>query len=115
MNNLAGLVSIGLLILAPVSAAPSKTNRQCVQLQVPVKVSAKNYDLKMPRVDNNIDAVDWAWNLETWSHLTTEDRVKGTMDVSDTFKISAQLCTPVGGAKSEILQIATHGLGYDKR
>lgn len=59
--------------------------------------------------------MDWIWDLTTWSHSHTTDHITGVNRVNDTFTISAQLCVPSQGAKLDILQIASHGLGFDKR
>lgn len=96
-------------------AASGLSPEQCVQLEVPVPVTATNYHYALPRVDNNIDAVDWIWNLTTWSHQAPDGHVTGPVPVNTTFTISAQLCVPPQRSKSDILQIATHGIGFDKR
>lgn len=70
----------------------------------------------MPRVDSSIDAIDWTVNVTTWSTKSAKDRVIGKVDINCTFTINAQLCFPPQmGAKSDILQIATPGNGFDKR
>lgn len=97
--------------LAP--AAP--LSKQCIQLEVPLLITANNSRFDLPRVDNNIDAVDWVWDLTTWSHQSETGRATGVIPVNDTFTISAQLCVPPQGAKADVLQIATHGIGFDKR
>lgn len=98
---------------APAPAAP--LSKQCVQLEVPLLVTANNSEFDLPRVDSNIDAVDWVWDLTTWSHGGENGRVTGVIPVNETFTISAQLCVPPQGTKADILQIATHGIGFDKR
>lgn len=105
------------LASASASAAPHNpgSNSQCVQLEVPVQISAENHEIDMPRVDNNVDAIDWVWDITTWSQPNVTTRVKSIIPINETFIISAQLCVPRGGAKSEILQLATHGVGFDKR
>ena len=98
-------------------AAPTAntTDKQCLDLDVPVSISATNAKLDTPRVDSNIDAVDWVWDSYTWSHNASE-RMVGTIAINTTYHISAQLCVPTqGSAKSDILQIASPGLGWDKR
>jgi hypothetical protein len=53
--------------------------------------------------------------MSTWTSPNITARMNGTVTVKDTFKISGQLCVPPHGAKADILQLATHGVGYDKR
>lgn len=109
---------VALIMCAQSSAAPAPTaplSKQCVQLEVPLLITANNSQFDLPRVDSNIDAVGWVWDLTTWSHRSENGRVNDVISVNDTFTISAQLCVPPQGNKSDILQIATHGIGFDKR
>lgn len=107
----------GVLALSQVVAsALSPATKQCVQLEVPVPVVATNRHYSMPRVDSNIDAIDWTVNVTTWSEPSAENRTIRLLPINSTFKISAQLCVPLQrGAKANVLQIATPGLGFDKR
>lgn len=118
MNILQFLASVALMMCTRSSAAPAPAaplSKQCVQLEVPLLITANNSRFDLPRVDSNIDAVDWVWDLTTWSHMSETGRVTGVIPINDTFTISAQLCIPQQGAKADILQIATHGVGFDKR
>lgn len=118
MSGLVLFLAAGLTMLAGTSAAPATTgtsSKQCVQLEVPLPITATNYHYDLPRIDSNVDAVDWIWNLTTWSHQDVNMRITGAIPINATFTISAQLCVPPGGGKSEFLQIASHGIGFDKR
>ncbi|KXX73987.1 hypothetical protein MMYC01_209023 [Madurella mycetomatis] len=120
MSSILYPVTLGALALARIAVgAPAETaatTKRCVQLEVPVPIVATNHHYIMPRVDNNIDAVNWAINVTTWSTPVAAERVTGPVLVDSTFNINAQLCVPSRkGTKAEILQIATHGLGFDKR
>ncbi|KAF3767924.1 hypothetical protein M406DRAFT_40675 [Cryphonectria parasitica EP155] len=106
------------MLLSRVSAAQASvrsTAKECITLEVPIPVSATNYYIDLPRIDNNIDAVDCVWNLTTWSHGADTTRITGPHPVNGTFTINAQLCVPPQGKKLEILQLATHGIGFDMR
>ena len=96
-------------------ANPASTTRPCVQLEIPVKLSTTATRWLQPRVDSSIDAVDWVVYMTTWSTPNITERINGTVVITDTFKINGQLCVPPKGAKADILQLATHGVGYDKR
>jgi hypothetical protein len=122
MNSPHALISLGILALTrvvsgdPGRATTTSNFKHCVQLEVPVPVIATNYHYAMPRVDSNIDAIDWTVNVTTWSSPSASERVTGPVPVNRTFSISAQLCVPSRkGTKADVLQIATHGLGFDKR
>jgi len=99
------------LVLARSSLAHD--GRPCIDFKVAVVVQANNSIYDIPRVDSNVDAVDLIWDLAVWSQPTS--RVLSPRPVDETFSISARLCVPDDGAKSSILQVATHGLGFDKR
>jgi hypothetical protein len=94
---------------------PTNTNtRQCVQLEIPVKLSSfTTTKWNQPRVDSTVDTVDWVDWMTTWT--TPSDKAAGNVTVSGTFKINGQLCVPPKGARSDVLQLATHGVGFDKR
>ncbi|KAL2193162.1 hypothetical protein P885DRAFT_45836 [Corynascus similis CBS 632.67] len=116
MSNTHFLVLLGALVLAQIVAATTSgaaiTFKQCVQLEVPVPVVAINQNYSMPRVDSNIDTIDWTVNFTTWS---TTPHIFNSVNINNTFTISAQLCVPSQkGPKADILQIATDGLGFDK-
>lgn len=98
------------------SATPSaKATKQCVDLLVPVSVTANNGKFPVARFEDNVGATDFLDTAFSWTSLNASS-VPPVLVVRDTFNISAQLCVPAArGAKSDILQIATHGLGFDKR
>jgi hypothetical protein len=110
-----------LLVLAALTAKPAlgtptanHKTRQCVQLEVPVTLSSfQTTRYNQPRVDSSVDAVDWVDWMTTWT--TPMNKTAGKVAVNDTFKINGQLCVPVNGPKSDIIQVATHGVGFDKR
>lgn len=99
---------------APVPDTPA-SNRPCVDFMLPVTVTAQNVEYNIVHVNNNIDAVAYAVDLDTWSSPSEADRVIRNITVSDAYNISTQLCIPPDGSKQDHLQIATHGLFFDKR
>lgn len=115
------LASFAVLAISTGSqAAPSTAQRQCVDLQIPIKVDLSATKWLQPRVDSTLDAVEWVLNMTTWTSASSE-RAIGTVKIDQTFKISGRLCIPPpktsGPAKSraKILHLATHGVGFDKR
>lgn len=117
MNAILHLASLGALALIPTVACEATTNtKRCVELEVPVPVVATNQIFDQPRVDSTIDAIDWTVWVSTRTTLPARDRVIKDNPIKDIFKINAQLCVPSDkGPKADILQIATPGLGFDKR
>ncbi|KAL4998452.1 Alpha/beta hydrolase family-domain-containing protein [Aspergillus recurvatus] len=100
---------------APAPPAHSNTSRPCVDLHLSLPITANNSIYDIARVDSNIDAVDYVWDLDRWSAPNSTERIRGVRPVHETFALSAQLCVPRDSNKADILQIATHGLGFDKR
>ncbi|KAK3291495.1 Alpha/beta hydrolase family-domain-containing protein [Chaetomium fimeti] len=98
-------------------ASPTTVNhRSCVQIEVPVSVETTAIKWLQPRVDSNIDAVDWVRYQTTRASPNNTESMMGRIPVKETFNINGQLCVPPkGAARSETLQIATHGGGFDKR
>lgn len=108
---------VAVLAVKKGGASPTAANqRSCVQIEVPVSVDTTAIKWLQPRVDNNIDAVDWVRHQTTRTSPNNTESMMGRMPVKETFKINGQLCVPPkGAARSDILQIATHGGGFDKR
>lgn len=88
------------------------SDRSCAEFMLPVKVTAHSAIYDVPQVNNNIEAVAYAVQRDTWSnHFQV---IKNTT-ISGTYDISVQLCIPPEGSKKDHLQVATHGLVFDKR
>ena len=103
---------MGLLLAA--SAAVVAATKQCVQLELPIPVVATNERYNIPRVDNDIDAVQWALDFSVWNQ--TFGGTIEPLNIIKTYNISAGLCIPTKKTeKSDILQIAVHGNAWDKR
>ncbi|KAI1077226.1 hypothetical protein F5B20DRAFT_552789 [Whalleya microplaca] len=108
------LIQVGLLFAAKAMAVA--VSKQCVEFDLAVPVSATNNYFTMPRVDSNIDAVQWVLNFSVWDAPTPAQRNTSDIAINDTFNISARLCVPsTKNDKSDILQIAVQGNAWDKR
>lgn len=114
MSVIIGAIAIIIHLLKPTKAEPTPP-ATCIDLSIPITVSANNAVYDTPRIDSNIDVADWMWDTYTWSHANLTSRVNGTIHVKETFNISGKLCVPHKGRKADILQIATHGIAFDKR
>lgn len=99
--------------LPPPPPATAPNGRQCVKLEIPLKVNINSTHWIQPKVDSNVDAVDWVDQATTWTSPGTLPG--GPVTISGTFKITGQLCVPRSGKKADVLQIATHGVGFDSR
>lgn len=108
------LIQVGLLFAAKAMAVAA--SKQCVDFVLPIHVMATNNNYTMPRVDSNIEAVQWALNFSVWNAPNATERDNGPLPINDIFNISAKLCVPsVKTNKSNILQIAVQGNAWDKR
>ena len=110
------LLTIALLVLHRTSASPIHATRPhgtCKQLDIAISASAPGAVYNLPRIDNDIQAIAWAREQETWSAPSALQLIQQNITISDTYKIHAQICSPSTGG--EILQIASHGLHYDSR
>ena len=113
---IAALLTLTLLFngLEAASVPSPASDRPCVNFILPVSATAQNTEYDVVHVNDNIDAVAYTVDLDTWSFNAT-NRVLRNVTVSDTFDISVQLCLPPNGIKKQYLFIATHGAGFDKR
>lgn len=100
---------------APSSKYPPGSS--CAQFTVPVAVSSEIYYMDTsPRVDNNIECGDYVVDTDTWTSPNVTERVTSVGQLNETFSINAQLCVPAKNAgKENILQVVTHGVGFDMR
>ncbi|KAK5657455.1 hypothetical protein OQA88_3027 [Cercophora sp. LCS_1] len=104
-----------ILLLAALAIAKPTPNHQCIDLEIPIHLNTTAIKWLQPRVDNTIDAVDWVTYETTWSTPNVTQSILGTVPITTTFTISGQLCIPPPNPRSSTLQIATHGIGFDKR
>ncbi|KAL4789161.1 Alpha/Beta hydrolase protein [Aspergillus venezuelensis] len=118
MTRILQLAAVPLLALAASASADTRRaddTRPCVKVTLPVIINATTSTFDIPRVDNTIDAVDFAWEIDHRGSRAPPQRITGQKVIDDEFFIDAKLCIPKDGAKRDILQIATHGFGFDSR
>ncbi|KAK5710027.1 hypothetical protein LTR17_019248 [Elasticomyces elasticus] len=87
----------------------------CTSFMLQVPITANNHIFDVVPVNNNIDAVNWAIDLDTWNEPAFPKRILENITISRTYDIFATLCIPPHGSKASNLQIATHGGGFDSR
>lgn len=69
-----------------------------------------------PRVDSNIECGNYVVDADTWTSPNVTQRVTSVGQLNETFSINAQLCVPAKDAtKKHVLQVVTHGVGFDMR
>jgi len=120
MYHNASSVAALFAVIAPIGRASplGEDNRACQVFNIPVTVTSQNALYGTPDIVNNLDAVEYAVHMDTWSTIPSVQRIVQNVTVSGTFSISAQLCTPNTKSttdKSHVLHIATPGFVFDKR
>ncbi|KAK5134240.1 hypothetical protein LTR08_006783 [Meristemomyces frigidus] len=91
------------------------TTPKCYEFMIDVPVTAVNYVLDLQRVNNNIDAVNFALDIDGRTSPNATERILGNVTVSATYSLKATLCTPGAGNDKHVLQLLTHGLIVDSR
>ncbi|KAK9424451.1 putative Alpha/Beta hydrolase protein [Seiridium unicorne] len=105
--------SIKYLIAAFLAMAQiTSAQRHCKNITIPVTISAENTPVNGPAPLTDVDVTNILLNSAT----AIRDQLQSTetVMVSGSYNLSATLCDPESGP-SEVLQILTHGIGFDRR
>jgi hypothetical protein len=100
---------------SPISTPTPSKNGVCTSFTLPVPVTVSEHLYDLPPVDSQISAASFEVVMDTWDGKGFGERIEKNITYSKTFDIWTQLCIPTDGAKKEMLQIATHGGGFDHR
>jgi hypothetical protein len=114
MSSRAAALAAALLLVNHMTAAKS-LRPNCHSFYLDVPITAKSWTLNISRVDNDIDAVNFALNLDRWSGLNATELVLASKDIQATYTTYAELCFPAEGKDKKALQILTHGAFFDHR
>ena len=102
---------IATLSLLALTAAAKK----CVNVTVPVDISARTAVFDLPVPQTNSDATAFIQNLTQQGRNFTDLVLSGYQTTAGKYQISAQFCVPsVSNVSHPTLQILTHGIGFDK-
>lgn len=103
------------LLLAPFVFAGSVLAKQCLNITVPVSISARNGVFNIPTLEGNADATTFAQNLTSIRGNFTQEALLGYETVAGEFDISVKFCKPdAENGTNPTVQVLTHGLGFDK-
>jgi hypothetical protein len=105
---MAPLKAISPLLLASIAAA-----RQCSTIQIPVDISSRQGQFKEIPVENNLDVGGFATRFNQYQLNYSATLLEGYQTLQGSYEISAQYCKP-DGYSSGIIQLLTHGIGFDK-
>jgi pimeloyl-ACP methyl ester carboxylesterase len=106
-------------ILAKAAFVSSASAMTCVNITVPVDLSARNgiFDIEAPQ--NSIDVVNFILEITRQGTNYTEELLQGYKTVSGHYELAATYCVPgkndTGHSYSpDTVQVLTHGLGFDR-
>lgn len=102
------------LLLALYAIITAVTAKQCANITIPVNVSARNGVFSIAIPHSNLDVTQFSLNLTSASGNFTNTSLAGYTTVIGEALISAKLCAPDTLPKQSVVQLLTHGIGFDK-
>ncbi|KAF6814936.1 hypothetical protein CSOJ01_03766 [Colletotrichum sojae] len=93
--------------------AATAAARTCKDLTIEVSISARNGVFNYPVPKTTVDVTNFAINLAQQGHNLTAVYLQDYATVGGTYELAATYCQPNSGA-GNILQILTHGIGFDR-
>lgn len=106
-----------LATLATLIAATGVSARSCLNLTVPIDISARTGVFNIAVPQTNLDATTFIQNLTRQGRNFSETALTGYQTTQGSYDISAMLCLPTGGVNASApstVQVLTHGIGFDK-
>lgn len=95
--------------------AAAQTEPRCYDLMLDVPANATNFDAGVAVIDSDIDVASWVIEMDRWNAPESIDRVVKEVPISGTFCTYAQLCFPDPSKDKKVMQILSHGGGFDHR
>jgi hypothetical protein len=111
----AAALAAALLLVVRVAAGTPLRRPNCHSFYLDVPIAAQSWTLNVSRVDNDVDAVNFALNLDQWNGPNATELVVASKDIQATYTTYAELCFPAEGKDKKALQILTHGAFFDHR
>ena len=103
--------------LALVVLAGSAAAKTCVNMTVPVTISARTGVFNIAVPQTNLDAITFTQNQTQQGRNFTQTALSGYATTAGTYNISTQFCVPSSmnaSTAKPTVQILTHGIGFDK-
>lgn len=105
----------GLTVTAWAVLAAFATAKKCMNMTVPVTISARTGVFNIAVPQTNLDATTFIQNQTQQGRNFSEVALTGYATTAGTYKISAQFCVPsVDNHTNPTVQVLTHGIGFDK-
>ncbi|KLO15170.1 alpha/beta-hydrolase [Schizopora paradoxa] len=119
MRGLPLLLSLGSTMTALATSA-NAVGSSCQSLNISLEVTTSNVNITIPEPKSTSDLIDFTERIIALNGHTniTEMSTSGTVNVSGTYSINAQLCVPPPGSqpatRNSTVQFLIHGIGFDK-
>jgi hypothetical protein len=95
--------------------AASAVAKRCINMTVPVDISARTAVFNLDVPQTNLEATDFIRNQTQQGRNFTNTVLMGYNTTTGRYKISTQFCMPSNGtSRNPTIQILTHGIGFDK-
>ncbi|WYZ36758.1 hypothetical protein EsH8_II_000264 [Colletotrichum jinshuiense] len=97
----------------PVAFATLAAARVCHDLTVEVTISARNGVFNISAPKTNVDVTNIMLGLSRQGSNFSAEHLTGYATVGGTYELASTYCRPDSGA-GKVLQILTHGIGFDR-
>ncbi|KAL8645074.1 MAG: hypothetical protein Q9226_007466 [Calogaya cf. arnoldii] len=103
------------VFITPLVLIGSVAAKQCLNITVPVSISARNGVFNIPTLQGNADATTFAQNLTSIRGNFTQEALLGYETVAGQYDVNVKFCKPdAENGTNPTVQVLTHGLGFDK-
>lgn len=115
LNHCSGAAMYTPFLLCPAVFVIAVAAKQCMNLTIPVSISARNGVFNIPTLQGNADATTFVQNLTSIRGNFTKEALLDYTTVTGDYNISAKFCKPdTENGTNPSVQVLTHGLGFDK-
>ncbi|KAF2110514.1 Alpha/Beta hydrolase protein [Lophiotrema nucula] len=88
--------------------------KTCCNLTIPVSIASRQGLFASIPQEGNLDATAFSQAFTTLGGNYTEQLLEGYQTLTGDYEISAKFCYPDGGSKDTVIQLLSHGIGFDK-
>ncbi|KAF2192372.1 hypothetical protein K469DRAFT_553285 [Zopfia rhizophila CBS 207.26] len=88
--------------------------KTCTNLTIPVNIESRQGLFKTIPFEGNLDATTFSQEFTNIGQNYSNVLLKDYQTVRGQYKISAKFCHPDNGTTSSVVQVLTHGIGFDK-
>ena len=103
------ILSASLLVFAGLATA-----KQCQNFTIPVDISARQGRFLEIPLQGNLDATTFSQLYTQNGANYTATLLQGYQTLQGSYNISAKYCIPDNGKPGSIIQVLSHGIGFDK-